>query len=249
VKRSILATAALVAITAGSVGLSAPAALAKPGHQHGSTTHQHGPATHGSHRLSNAQRQVQREVARKDSQLSRVLDFHGYTVLGADDAAAVSANVAADQAALAALGDQVAATTSVDEVRAMARQVHAVRPPAYHLNINDLRRAARVQSTLADVTTLLADLSAAADALEAQGVDVTLLRAAIDAATQVLQDVSTAATTATDLARALTAVSTHADQHAALSATAAAAQALAASDAGVQAAQDALAALATPVAP
>lgn len=248
-KRSILATATLVALTAGTVGLSAPAALANHGHQHGSSAHQHGSATHGSHRLANAQRQVQREVTRKDAQLTRVLGFHGYTVLGTDDAAAVSANVAADQAALAALGDQVAATTTTEEVRAIAAQVHAFRPPAYHLTVNDLRRAARVQAALTDAATVLADVSAAADALEAQGVDVTALRAAIDAATLVLQDVSTAATTATDLARALTASSTHADQHAALRATATAATALAGSDTAVQAAQDALAALATPVAP
>ena len=247
-KRSILATATVAALTAGTVGLAAPSALADPGHQHGST-HQHGPATHGSHRLANAQRQVRHEVARKDAQLTRVLGFHGYTVLGSDDAAAVSTNVAADQAALAAFGDQVAVATTVEDVRAIATQVHAFRPPAYHLTVNDLRRAARVQASVTDVATLLADLSASADALEAQGVDVTVLRAAIDAATLVLQDVSTAASTATDLARALTAASTHADQHAALGATSTATAALADSATQVQTAQDALAALATPVAP
>ena len=166
-----------------------------------------------------------------------------------DDATAVASNVATDRDALAALGDQAAATTTVDELRAVASQVHAVRPPAYHLNINDLRRTEKVQAALDEATALLADLSTAADALEAQGVDVTALRAAIDAATLALQDVATATTTATDLGRALTAVSSHAEQRAALGSVAAAVEALAASDVDVQAAQDALTALTAPVTP
>lgn len=248
-KRSILAAATVAALSAGTVLVSGPAALAAPGHGHGPSTHGHAPAPHGTHQLQNAQRKVQHEVRRKDAQLERVLDFQGLTVLATGEADAVRASIEADRVALAALGEQVPATTTLDEVRAIAVQVRAVRPNSYRVTVNKLRNADDVAAATTAAETLIAGLTAQADALEATGVDVTTVRTALDAATLALQDAVTAATTAADLAGALSATSSRDDLQAVVDAVAAAAEAAAVVADQIQAAVDALAALTTPTAP
>jgi hypothetical protein len=229
-KRTVLAAATVAALTAGTLGATAPAALAKPPvdhgtHGHGTTTHGHGHADHGNHQLQKAQRKVQREITRKDRKLASVLTFHGFEVLGADDAATVSANVATDRATLAGLGEQAAAATTLDEVRAIAAQVKALNPATYLVAVNKLRHADAASNEAADLTASIADLSARADALEAAGVDVTDVRAGLDAATTSLADAVTAASTAAELAAALTSASTTTEVQAAKDAAAAAAAA------------------------
>jgi hypothetical protein len=215
-KRSILAAATVAALTAGTIGIAAPAALADPpAGTHGPSTHPHGPGTHGSHQLTNAQRKVQREVTRKDAQLAKVSTFHSFGALSTDDAAAVTANITADQAALAALGDQAAAATTVDEVRTVAAQVHAVRPQVYLLAVSKVRQADRFEAKLLAAQTTLTDLLAQATAL---GLDVTAVQTALD-------DAVATTTAAGDLVLALTATSSHEDVQAALAAVADAAQA------------------------
>jgi Xaa-Pro aminopeptidase len=228
VKRSVLAAATAVALSAGALGVSAPAALAAPsGHGHGSSTHGHGPSQ-GSHQLQNAQRKVEREVSRKDHKLASLLSFHGYEVLDDDTAAAVGTNIATDQAALAALGGQVAATTTMAEVRAIGEQVHAVRPEVYYQALNGLGRVARIESKAVDVQAAIADLGAQLDALAALGVDVTVLRAALEALAPAIQAAVDAATTAATAALTLTASSTPEEIQAVRDAVAAAAAAFAA---------------------
>lgn len=200
-KRSTLAAATVVALTA--IGISAPAAVAGPStHKHGPSAHAngHGSSAHGTGKLTNAQKKVRQAIKVEDRKLGQNL-ARATRHLGADDAAAVGANIAADRAALAALGTQLAAATTTDEVRAIATQVAGFRTENYHVAINGLRHVANV--TGADAETPVdpetpADTETPADA-----------------------DVSTAAAAATDLLRGLTATSTKADRKAAHDAVAA----------------------------
>lgn len=162
-KRSTLAAATVVALTA--VGISAPAAVAGPStHKHGPSAHSngHGSSAHGTGKLTNAQKKVRQAIKVGDRKLGQNL-AQAARHLGADDAAAVGANIAADRAALAALGTQLAAATTTDEVRAIATQVAGFRTENYHVAINGLRHVANVTGADAE-TPVDADVSTAAAA-------------------------------------------------------------------------------------
>lgn len=168
-KRSILAAATVVALT--TVGISAPAAVAGPStHKHGPSAHAngHGSSAHGTGKLANVQKKVRNAIKVEDKKLGKNL-AHATRHLGADDAAAVGANIAADRAALAALGTPLAATTTTDEVRAIATQVAGFRAENYHVAINGLRH-------VADVTGADAEAPADTDVATAAAVATDLLR-------------------------------------------------------------------------
>lgn len=153
-KRSTLAAATVVALTA--VGISAPAAVAGPKHGPSTHAHVHGSQAHGAGKLTKAQKKVQHQISVKDRKLDGA-QVRSDRKLGED--ATLGANIAADQDALAALGEQLAAATTADEVRAIAAQVKAVRPELYNQAISGLV-AVDDAAVLGD-----ADITAAAAAL------------------------------------------------------------------------------------
>lgn len=160
-KRSTLAAATVVALTA--VGISAPAAVAGPStHAHRASAHAtgHGSSAHATGKLANAQKKVRNAIKVRNKMLGQNLAATT-RALGADDAAVVGTNIAADRAALAALGDQLAATTTVDEVRAIATQVVGFRVQNYRLAVNGLRHVAGVDAeSLADAEVATAAAAA-----------------------------------------------------------------------------------------
>ena len=184
-KRSTLAAVAVMAL--GTLGLSAPAASAAPSHAHGPSAHAHGPSTHGTAKLTNAQKKVRTAIKVLDRKLAQNL-AQANTTLGVDDAAAVAANIAADQAALADLGTQLTATTTTDEVRAIATQVAGFRAENYRLAVNGLNHVtgddiATAALTDADVAAAVATATDLLRALTATStrVDLTAARDALTA--------------------------------------------------------------------
>ena len=184
-KRSTLAAVAVMAL--GTLGLSAPAASAAPSHAHGPSAHAHGPSTHGTAKLTNAQKKVRTAIKVLDRKLAQNL-AQANTTLGVDDAAAVAANIAADRAALADLGTQLTATTTTDEVRAIATQVAGFRAENYRLAVNGLNHVtgddiATAALTDADVAAAVATATDLLRALTATStrVDLTAARDALTA--------------------------------------------------------------------
>lgn len=183
IRAAAVATAALLA-----VGVSAPSSLAAP-HAHAKhhaahvkTAHTksahantgHGKAAAEQRKADRAQAKLAREAARKERAIARnVRDFrfHG---IAADQVATVKANADADVAGLQTFAGQAAAATTLTDVRAVAAQVHAVRPEGYLILENELRRAGRLQAQV--------DAALAADPTAAVTDVTTSLQSAVDKA-------------------------------------------------------------------
>ncbi len=194
----ITKTRAVAAALTAAVALSAaaPAATAA-GHGHGSAPHGHGAATKGGHsgngghhvpaRVSHASRQLLHEIATLDARLVRVSRDTRTAGLGADDRAAILANVAADRAALADLRAAAAAADSTLDVRSVTRGLHSLHPEVYAQVLAALRRAASLRVTVAETGTAL-------DAVTDR--DVTAGRTAVDQADALLSSAVETALTA-----------------------------------------------------
>lgn len=189
-KRSTLAAATVVALTA--VGISAPAAVAGKSHAHGHSAHGTGSSAHGTGKLAKAQKKLQHQIDVKDRKLDGA-EVRSVRKLGADDVAAVGANIAADQDALAALGEQLAAATGADDLRAIAAQVKAVRPELYNQAISGLVAVgdatalgdADIATAAAALTVLLHAVTATSEHADLQAIHEALsaLASMVEAAT------------------------------------------------------------------
>lgn len=210
---------AVAAVSAAFVLGGAPAATAASSHAraphapHGHSSSAHGQG-HGqgqvsqdARRLRTAKAQTDRAIARTDAALARIATGDDISLVDPTDAAAVLGNIVADRAQLATLRDAVAAATTLADVRTLAGQVATVFPATYNVVLSTLLKAADASSAAADNEAGVADLGAQADALEAQGADVTAVRGALAAVTAADVDAAAAATAAHDLALALTATS------------------------------------------
>ena len=153
-----MSTRALVAAVSATIafGFATPQVWAAPhsGHGHAAHATAHGKGSHGAkaagtdHKLTNAQKKIAREAARKDRALERSVTDRRLSHLSAETADAVRANVAEDRTSLAALATGAAAATTAEDLSATATLVHAVRPEGYRIVVNRLGRAARLQAKI-----------------------------------------------------------------------------------------------------
>ena len=207
-KRSLVAAALALALGTAV----APAADAKPGHAPGGPHGPSQPSNPGDRQLTAAQRAVAAQVKAKDAGLVRAVRTvtRAELVVGED----LLATIETDRAALAALGADAAAATTVADVRAVGEQVKTVRPETYAILVTGLRQAARAEAKVADNDLAIADLASAADAAELEGADVTAVRAALDAATLANDEALTQVYAATDAGVLLGAFSPREDRDA-----------------------------------
>ena len=219
--RSTLTAATVAALAAAALGGTASAALAVP------SAHRSGPArSAGAQHLRQAQLRVLREIEQREVALAAVASSRGLLGLSTDDATAVRANLATDRAALAALADQLPATTTAAELLEVAGQVRSVRPANYELAVSDLRRAERMQRRLVSARAAVSEAESLLVGLAAQGHEVGALSDGLEAVGQACDLATTAAATAAELARALVATSGREDRHSVVAALSSAGDAL-----------------------
>lgn len=211
-KRSTLTTLAATVLAASvSFGVVAPAASAAP-HAGADKSGTHAKAQNkDDKRLLNEQRKVTREAARKNVALSRVEKHRTLGALEDSVADGVRANITADKTALARQATAASSATNLTGVRAVGRQVRAVRPGVYVIVVSDLRRADRFEAKIAEKSVVIAELAAQADAKELEGYDVTDVRTALQAATAANDEAATAVSSGVAQAVTLTATSPRAD--------------------------------------
>lgn len=189
--RNALAAALTAAV---ALGVTAPVASAAPKAAHARTEHKAVKA-HKTHKaakadraLAGAQRRLSREVARKDAYLGRLARAHKVVRLADDVETAVVLNITGDRTDLTTLKSSFAASSG-DDLRALAREVHKVRPEVYNTIVNQLRVATWLQPRAAALPEA-GDLAALIETLE--GYDATTSRADLRAAQRVLAKVQTA---------------------------------------------------------
>jgi hypothetical protein len=226
-----------------SLGATTPAATAKPHKDRPAAAAKAGKLTKAERHLAVAQRTALRRIDRKDTRLSRYADR--ITAAELADGALVLGNIAADQAALAELGTTVEAATTRAEVRALDAQVRKVHPSTYATVLSGLRLAAHFDEVVAENLVAITELTAAADAKELEGYDVSAVRTALAAAQAANDQVAPLTAAAVAKGVALTARSTHAEKAAFRADLAAAGDLLDTVEEQLQAAEDALALLTT----
>jgi len=218
--RSTLAAATVAALATTALGGVTSQAVAVP------SGHRQGQSSQGTQHLRAGQLRVQREIEQREAALARIAGSRGLARLSAQDATVVRTSLATDRAALAALADQVPATTTAAELLDLATRVRAVQPDNYSLAMTELRRAARLQQRLLDARAATAEAASLLADLAAEGLDVAALSDGLEAVTRACDLATSAAATAADLARGLAATSDREDLHAVVAALASAGDAL-----------------------
>jgi hypothetical protein len=188
--RLAVASALTAAVALGGAAASADAAPRKPVKAttaKATVTKQARAAALAAKKLAAAKSTGLRQVAAKDAALVRADALVVRAALGAESTAAIRTNIAADRAYLATIKTRIfGATTLLDVNRAVAA-AKVLRPQNY----DQVRAIVALDNrTLAGATAqrdVIAEVSAAADAKEAEGADVTAVRQALAAAT-VLND-------------------------------------------------------------
>jgi hypothetical protein len=139
------AVAAALAATV-ALGASAPAAVAGPKADHAKATHKTVKADKA--KATKAERALLKQATRKQAYLTRLLDSKKLERLEQTAEDAVTANILADIAELAAL----TTPTAADETTTAPAGVRSYRPEVYHTIINQLRLATRLQAAAGELT-------------------------------------------------------------------------------------------------
>lgn len=127
-----------------------------------------------------------KRIAATDAALER--QEQRVAAAGLADEAAVLANITADREVLTGYTADLAAATTLTEVRALTVLVAAVRPEVYSLVVNGLRQAAHSGVVAPAADAEIQELAALANAKEAEAHDVTAVRVLLaDAASAVAQ--------------------------------------------------------------
>ena len=245
-KRPYAVTFAATVVAALILGLPG-AASAAPGGR-GPQAGAHGQAAQGDRRLAVEQRKVATQVRVKDAALARAVRTVTRASLAVGEAEVLS-NIAADRIVLADLNAAAAGATTVTDVRAVGAQVKAVRPEAYTLVVNGLRRAAHYEGLTMTNADTVAELSALADLAELDGFDVTDIRAGLDLAAVTNDEVLPFVWSAREAALTVTATSPREEQRAVFTDLATAGELLDSVAEQLVLASDALAALGYPTEP
>ena len=152
--RTTRTAAALTAVVA--LGLAAPAASAAPHHHAGSHAQASHHQAHHASRLGQAQKKAAALVRTLDRRLARVAGDRALARLSSDARTQVAANVAADRASLAALGEAAASATSLAELQPVTTALRVVRPENYGVTLVTLRQVTRLTQRVADDAAALA---------------------------------------------------------------------------------------------
>lgn len=181
-KRTFRAVVVAALTAAVALGVTAPAATAAPKGKsaHVKTvktkaTKAHVKVDRAAHKLAIAQRQVVRDIERKDAGLVRAARDHRLAALAVEVADAIRTNVAADRAELTALKAAVLAADATVDLRQVRADLRDVRPEVYVLVVNVAREVAQTQSEVDANGALLAEAALA-------GSDVTAAQADNDVA-------------------------------------------------------------------
>lgn len=177
------AAAALAAAVA--LGISAPAATARPDHGGGKPDHSVAKPPKGDRKFANDQRHALKQVARLDAQLAKaVVESRVGRLVPVNDVdvkTAVLDNAAADRAALAETLTTVRAATPGFDFKALRDDLRGVRPENYRIVTNALRKAAEIDADADDLGGSV-DVDAALDAAVAEAVLITARSAKSDLA-------------------------------------------------------------------
>lgn len=159
-----------------ALGITAPAATARPGHD-GKPDHSDVvKPPKGDRKFAIEQRNALAQIARLDKQITRaVVESRVGRLVPVNDVdvrTAVLANAAADRAALAETAATVQAAAPGFDFKALRGDLHGVRPENYRIVTNALRQAAEIDAA-ADALGGSAEVDAAIDAAVAGAVLVT----------------------------------------------------------------------------